>query len=64
MAVGCAGPSRETGPTTAVQAPVYERSDDPTGSNLPRKANKTSNVLVVDPEAMQGAARGATRNPG
>jgi hypothetical protein len=59
---GCAGP--ETGTAATARAPVYERSDNATGSNLPRKANKPSNVLVVDPEAMQGAARGATRNGG
>ena len=55
--------SNDTASTTA-RAPVYERADTPTGSNLPRKANKPSNVQVVDPEAMQGASRGATRNPG
>ncbi len=59
---GCASPDGESGATA--RAPVYERSDNPTGSNLPRKANRPSNVLVVDPEAMQGTARGATRNGG
>jgi hypothetical protein len=56
----CASPDT----TGAAKAPVYERSDTLTGSNLPKKANKPSNVQVVDPEAMQGAARGATRNSG
>ncbi len=62
MAVGCA--SSEAGGSATARAPVYERSDNQTGSNLPRKANKPSNVLVVDPEAMQGAVRGVTRNSG
>ena len=62
--VGCvsADPAARTATTAAAKAPIYERSDSRTGSNLPKKANKPSNVLVVDPEMMQGAARGATRN--
>jgi hypothetical protein len=59
---GCASPETEPGATA--RAPIYERSDNQTGSNLPKRANKPSKVLVVDPEAMQGAARGATRNGG
>ncbi len=61
---GCASADPVPGTGTTARAPIYERSDNQTGSNLPKKANKPSNVLVVDPEAVQGAARGATRNSG
>ena len=60
---GCAGPSAEA-PSATAQQVVREPVETQTGSNIPRRANKPSNVIVVDPDAIQGAARGATRNPG
>ena len=63
VVAGCAAP--ETGPSNVVSTPaVYERADTPTGSNLPRKAGRPSAVIEADKDAVAGAARGATRNPG
>jgi hypothetical protein len=58
---GCASTE---GATAVAKAPAAERVETQTGSNLPRKANRPSNVIVVDPESMQGAARGAPRGGG
>jgi hypothetical protein len=58
---GCASTE---GAAPIAKAPAGERVETQTGSNLPRKANKPSNVVVVDPESMQGAARGAPRGGG
>lgn len=60
----CAVTDDAAGTSAAAKVPVYERSDTATGSNLPRRADRPSNVQTVDPEAVKGAARGATRNPG
>ena len=57
--LGCA--NNETASEKA-RPPVAERAETQTGSNLPRKADKPSRVVTVDPESIQGAARGATRN--
>ena len=60
LLAGCATepPAPQTA-ATAVNDPVQTQ----TGSNLPRR-NKPSSVIVLDKDAIQDAARGATRNPG
>jgi hypothetical protein len=63
LLAACANAPTETKTVTAATAPK-ERVEPQTGSNLPRKANKPSNVIVVDPEGVQGSARGTTRSAG
>lgn len=63
LLAACASTPTEQNAATVAAAPK-ERIEPQTGSNLPRKANKPSNVVIVDPESVQGAMRGATRGSG
>jgi hypothetical protein len=60
----CSGCASSEKTALTAKAPAAERAETATGSNLPRKANKPTKVIVVDPDAIQGAVRGATRGGG
>ncbi len=61
LAAGCAEISPDQ---MAANAAARERAETRTGSNIPRRQNKTNTVVEGDKDAIAGSARGNTRNPG